>query len=117
LSRRVLINAMLRDQTREINTVDTTRQIMASRNRQERARVVVESDGVVEAGCFGGVLAEAQHAFRAVVEPPGRTELQRRVMSCERRQLTAVHRLIEREQNDAQRLAVTEAIEQRTQRL
>ena len=63
------------DEAREERAVDAARDVVPRRNRQEGARVVVEADGVVEAGGFGGLLAEAPHPFRAVVEPPGRAEL------------------------------------------
>jgi hypothetical protein len=51
------------------------------------------------------------------VEPPRRAELERRIVTGERREFAAVHRLIEREQDDAERLAVAKAIKQRSQRL
>src|SRR5215471_2768301 len=78
--------------------VDPARDVMSCGNRQERARVVVESDGVVKARRLGCQLAKAQHSLRAVVEPPGRAQLENRIMPRQRRQLARIRRLVEPEQ-------------------
>ena len=51
---------MLGDEACEKRAVDPAR-IVPRRNRQEGARVVVESDRVVEPRRFGRLLAETQH--------------------------------------------------------
>ncbi len=55
--------------------------------------------------------------FRAVVEPPGRAQAQRRVVPGERCELAAVGGLIQREQDDRELRLVAEPIQQRLQRL
>src|SRR6185503_6195031 len=108
---------MLDDEAREEAAIHATRQVVPRRDRQEGARVVVEAYGVVEAGRLGGLLAEAPHALGAVVEPPGRAELENWIVSRERRQLAAVRALVEREQDQRQRALIAETIEQRAQRV
>src|SRR5205807_9142052 len=95
--------------------VDPPRDVVARGDRQEGARVIVESDSVVEARSLRSHLAEAAHAFGAVVEPPGGAELQARIMAGQRRQLTRVSAFVEREEDDAQPRLVAEAVEQRLQ--
>ncbi len=104
------------DERGEEAAVDPARDVVPRRDRHERTRVVVESDGVVEARRLGRLLAEPQHALRAVVEPPRRTQLQRRIVARQRRQFARVDGLVEREQDDRQRGLVAEAVEQRSQR-
>src|SRR6185503_18295419 len=89
---------------------------MACGNREEGAGVVVETGGVVEACGFRRHLSEAAHAFRGIVEPPGRTQLEAGVMARERRQLARICTFIEREEDDREFRLVTEAIEQGLQR-
>src|SRR5690606_28031009 len=91
--------------------------VVAGRDRQERASVVVESDRVVETGRFGGLLAKAHHAFGTVVKPPGWTEFEYWVMPRQGRKLTTVRALVEREENDAEPLLVAESIQQRLERV
>ena|SRR5437868_180078 len=81
-------------------------------NRKECARVVVEANGVVEAGRFRRHLAESPHAFGRIVEPPGGSELQARIMSGKRRELARVSAFIEGKQDDRKCRLVAEAIEQ-----
>src|SRR5688572_5948029 len=50
------------------------------------------------------------------MEPPGGTELERRIVTGEWRELARVRALVERKDDDRQRRIVAEAIEQRTQR-
>src|SRR3954452_10490053 len=81
-------------------------------NRKECARVVVEANGVVEAGRFRRHLAESPHAFGRIVEPPGGAELQARIMAGKRRELARVSAFIEGKQDDRQARVISEAIEQ-----
>ena len=80
-------HAVLGDELGEEAAVDPPRDVVPRRNRQESTGVVVEADGVVEAGRLGGHAAEALHAFRAVVEPPCRAELEAGVVAGQRGQL------------------------------
>src|SRR6478752_8875761 len=57
----VLVDPVLGDQLREIPTVDAARDVVPRRDRQERARIVVEADGVVKAGGLGGLFAKEQN--------------------------------------------------------
>ena len=84
--------------------------------REQRPGVVVEPDGVGEAGGLGDQLAEPADALGAVVEPPRRSEPQRRVVAGERGQLPAVGALVERVDDDGQRRLVAEPVEQRLER-
>src|SRR4051812_15498250 len=86
----VFAESMLRHEAGEEGAVDPARHVVTRRNRQKGASVVVETDGVVEARGFGGLLAESHHAFGAVVEPPRRPKLERRVVTRERRQFTRI---------------------------
>src|SRR3546814_8098950 len=81
---------MLGDEAREEGAVDPARDVVPRRDRQKGARVVVEADGVVEAGGLGRHLAETAHAFGAVVEPPGRAELEAGIMAGERREFARI---------------------------
>src|SRR5690606_24297922 len=97
----LLVQPMLGHHSREERAIDAARRVVAGRDRQERASVVVESDRVVETGRFGGLLAKAHHAFGTVVKPPGWTEFEYWVMPRQGRKLTTVRALVEREENDA----------------
>src|SRR6202012_5872057 len=70
--------AMFDDELSEQTAIGASRQIVSRRDGKEGARVVVEAHRVVEAGRFGGRLAEPAHAFGTVVEPPCGAEPQRR---------------------------------------
>src|SRR5580658_5479604 len=72
----VLLETMFSDQAAEKCAIDATRHIVPRRNREERPRVVVESDRVVEPCRFGGQLAKTHHALRTVMKPPRRSEAQ-----------------------------------------
>src|SRR4051812_41270781 len=89
-------------QLREVGTVYASRNVMPRRDREEGARVIVKSDGVVETGSLRHALAIPSHALRTVVKPPCRAELQRRVVSGERRKLPAVGAFVEGEDNQRQ---------------
>src|SRR5215467_8331530 len=101
---------MLRYEASETCAVDAARYVVARRNREKSARVVVESDCVVEPCCFGDLLAKAHHAFGAVVKPPGWSEAQAGIVSSERREFPAVRRLVKREKNDRELCFVSETI-------
>src|SRR5262245_20566775 len=77
----VLLHPVLGHKHCKVPAVDPSRHVVPRGDRQERTRVVVEADGIVEAGRFRHLLAKAQHAFGTVVEPPRGTELQSRVVS------------------------------------
>src|SRR6202789_3185357 len=72
----VFVEAVFGDEAAEEGAVDAAGYIVAGRDGEEGAGVVVEADGVVEAWCFGRGLAEAHHAFGGVVDPPGGPELE-----------------------------------------
>ena len=73
--------------------IHAARHVVPRGNRQKRARIVVESHRVVEAGSFRDRFAESLHALRAVVEPPGRAQPQARIMPGQRREFAAVGRI------------------------
>src|SRR6266545_4467093 len=112
----VLSDPVLCDEPRQKAAIDAARDIVPRRDRQKRARVVVESYRVVEARGLGRLLAEAQHALRAVVEPPRRTELKYWIVARQRRKLARVDGFVEREQNHREAGIVAEAVEQRFER-
>src|SRR5690349_6284552 len=99
---------MLGHQTGEERTVHPARYIVSRGNRQECTRVIVETDRVVKAGRLRGLFPAAHHSFGAVMEPPRGTELQHRVMSRQRREFTAVSRLVQRKQTDREARFVPE---------
>ncbi len=92
----------------EEGAVDAAGHVVAGRDRQEGAGVVVEANCVVEAGGLGDLLAEPHHALGAVVEPPGRAQLQHRIVAGQRSQLAAADRLVQGEQDDRQARIVAE---------
>src|SRR6202161_365668 len=67
----ILIETVFDDQLGEEGTIHAPRHVVARRDREKGARVVVKPDSVIEAGCFRNVFAITQHALRAVVKPPG----------------------------------------------
>src|SRR5580700_308561 len=71
LARFILVQPMLRNQARKKGAVDATCHIVSGGNGEKRASVIIETDGVVEAGGFCRVFAKAHHAFGTVMEPPG----------------------------------------------
>src|SRR5258708_30160115 len=81
-------------------TVDPPCHIMPPRDRQERARIVIETHGIVEARGFGHLLSETQHSFFAVIEPPRRTKSEAGIMPGETRHLPAESRFSQRKKND-----------------
>lgn len=67
----VLLKPMFGHQPREEPAIHPPRHVVTRGDGQEGARIVVETNRVVEAGCFRHLLAEAAHAFGTIVEPPG----------------------------------------------
>src|SRR5580698_5166973 len=96
LKRLALVQAMLRDELAKESTIYAAGYIMPRGNRQERTRIVVEPDRVVEACRLGGLLTETRHALRRIVEPPGRAQAQARVMPSQRCEFPAERRLVQR---------------------
>ena len=84
LARLVLVEQMLHDEFGEVGAIDAPRHIMPRRDLAEGARIVLEADRIIEAGCLGGELPEAPHAFRRVVEPPRWPQFEDRIVACER---------------------------------
>ena len=113
----VFREAVFGDQPRQEGAVNAPSHIMPRGNGEERARVVIEAHGVVEARRLRGLLAETHHALGTVKEPPGRPQAQAGIVAGERRQLAAEGRLIQREQNDGEVALVAKAVEQRAQRV
>src|SRR5207248_5290028 len=70
----VFVEAVFGYEAAEEGAVDAAGYVVAGADGEEGAGVVVEADGVVEAGALGGLFAEAHHALGGVVKPPGWTE-------------------------------------------
>src|ERR1700733_8208751 len=66
----VFVEAVLGYEAAEEGAVDAAGYVVAGGDGEEGAGVVVEADGVVEAGGLGGLLAEGHHAFGGGVEQP-----------------------------------------------
>ena len=77
----VFIEPMFGDQAGEEGAVDAAGNVMARRDGEESASVIIETYRVVEAGGLSGLLAEAHHALWRVVEPPGRTKFERGIVA------------------------------------
>ena len=103
---------MFGDEAGEKGGVDAPADIVAGRDGEEGAGVVVEADGVVEAGGFGGLLAKAHHAFGGVVEPPGRAEAKGGVVAGEGGELAGVGGLVEGEEDEGEAGVVAVLVEQ-----
>ena len=85
---------------------------MPGGKRSQGARVVDEAGEVVEPGRLGDPVEEPVDARRAVVKPPRAAERDGGIVTGERRQLTAVRALVEREQNDGEAGVVSVRLEQ-----
>src|SRR5437773_4837797 len=96
----------------QIIRVESSRQVVPSRNGAEGARVIVEAYRVVDPRGFGGLLAKPRHAFDGIVEPPGWSQTDGRIVSGERRQLARIGRLVEREQDQSKARVVAVRVEQ-----
>src|SRR6266566_7980265 len=110
-----LVDDVARHQAAEIVGIDAPRQIVPRRDRAERARVVVEAGCLVDRRRFGRPLAEAPHAFHRIVEPPRGAEAHRGVVPRKRRELAAVRRFVQREQDEREPRIVAVTLEQRAQ--
>src|SRR5262249_54060362 len=96
LARLVLVEPVVGDQAGEEAAVHPARNVVAPGDRQQRPRVVIEADRVVEPGGLGRSLAEVSHALGAIIEPPRRAEAEHRIVAGERRELARVARFVER---------------------
>ncbi len=110
-----LVEAVLGDEAGEEGAVDAAGYVVAGGDGEEGAGVVVEADGVVEAGGFGGLFAEAHHAFGRVVEPPGRAELERGIVAGEGGEFAGEGGLVEGEEDEGEAGVVAVLVEQRAQ--
>ena len=104
---------MFGDEAGEEGAVDAAGDVVAGGDGEEGAGVVVEADGVVEAGGLGGLFAEAHHAFGRVVEPPGRAEFERGVVAGEGGEFAGVGGLVEGEEDEGEAGVVAVLVEQR----
>src|ERR1700733_11158330 len=100
---------MLGDPPGEERTVRAASDVMPRRYREKGARIVVETHGVVESGRLGDLLTVSAHAFGAIEEPPGRANLERRVVARKRRELARVGRLVESEDDEREARVVAKA--------
>src|SRR6266403_1701587 len=67
----ILVDLVLGDEPGEKTAIDPPGDVVTRRNRQKRAGIVVEADGIVKTSRLRHLLTEALHALGAVVEPPG----------------------------------------------
>ncbi len=109
----VLVDAVFGDEAGKEDGVDAAGYIVAGGNGEEGAGVVVEANGVVEAGGLGGLLAEAHHSLRRIMEPPGWAELERGIVAGEWSEFSAVGGLVEGEEDEGQAGVVAVLREQR----
>src|SRR5690349_15324726 len=91
---------MFSNQASEKSTVDSAGNVVTSGDREKRACVIVETDGIVIARSLMYLLPEPHHPIGAVVEPRRRPKAQAGIVSGQRLQFPAVGRFVEREQND-----------------
>src|SRR5260221_12395773 len=96
----VFIQAMFGDKSCQKSAIHAARDIVARRNGKKCAGVVIEADRIAETRGFGGLFAEAHHAFGAIVKPPRRAEAEAWIVSGERREVATVSGFVEREKND-----------------
>ena len=113
--RLILVQPMIGNEPRQKCAVDTPGHIMARRDRQIGARIVVEADRIVETGGLRGQFTEAAHTFRTIMEPPCGTKAQGRIVARQRREFPAVAGLIKGEEDKRQARIVAKCIEQRFQ--
>src|ERR1700758_1022128 len=93
---------MLYHKLRQECAVGTPRHVVSSGNRKKSPGVVVEARRIVETCSLRYEFAKAHDPPGAVVEPPGRPQEQARIVTCQRRQLAAIRRFVQSEQNDRQ---------------
>src|SRR5580692_8550214 len=106
---------MLGYETAEEGAVYAAGYVVARGDGEEGAGVVVEADGVVEAGGLGGGFAEAHHAFGGVVEPPRGAEFDRREVASDGGEFAAEGGLVESEEDEREVGLVAVLREQRAQ--
>ena len=111
----VQIDDMPSNKAAEVVCVDAARQIVSSRNRAKGARVVVEAGGVVDASRLRRLLAEADHSFDGIVEPPRRSEAHCWVVTCNRSELAGICRLVQREHHERKTRIVSVRVQERRQ--
>jgi hypothetical protein len=109
----IFIEPMFGDQAGEEGAVDAAGNVMARRDGEESASVVVEAYRVVEAGGLGGLLAKTHHALWGVMEPPRGSKFECGVMSGERSQFPGEGGFVEGEEDEGQALIISIAIQQR----
>ncbi len=98
----VFVEAMLGYEAAEEGAVDAAGYVVAGGDGEEGAGVVVEADGVVEAGGLGGGFAEAHHALGRVVEPPGWAEFERGIVAGEGGEFAGEGGLVEGEEDEGE---------------
>ena len=91
----------------------TTPDIMPRRNRGVGACIIIEAGGVVDSGRFHDKIEVAGNAVQAVVEPPGRANFERRIMSGQGRQFARIRCFVQIEQNKGECGAAAAGSEQR----
>src|SRR5690554_8221713 len=69
--------------------------VVPRRNGKERARVIVESVGVVQPSSFHHLLEKSLHAVHAVMEPPRWPKAHRGIVPAQRRKHAPVSVIIE----------------------
>ena len=111
--RLVLVHDAADDETGEPVRARAAPDVVADRDRAEGARVVVETDRVVQPGRLDDLVEIASHAVEAVVEPPRRPEPDGRVVAGQWRELAGVGRLVEREQDQGETRIVPEPFQER----
>ena len=99
------------DPTREPAARATPPEVMACRQRRERARVVDEAGQVADAGRLDDAVEETVDAERAVVEPPRTSEQDGGVVAGERGELAAVRALVQREEDQRETRVVAAGLE------
>jgi hypothetical protein len=90
-------------------------EVMACRDRQERARVIVEPGEVAVARGLDHRVEIAADAVEAVVEPPGWPEPERGPVPCHRRKFPRIAGLVQREDDEAKARVVAHPVQQRVE--
>ena len=89
--------------------------IMPCRDGTEGACVVVETGGVVDACRFHDLIEVTCHAVQTVVEPPGRSEFQRGIMTRQRGEFAGIGGFIEGEEDQCEARVIAIFVQQRKQ--
>ena len=90
---------------------------MTGGDGEEGAGIIVEADSVVKARCLSRHLAEAAHAFGAVIKPPRGAELHRGIMASKRREFAGIAGFVQREDDQAEIWVVAVFGQQRAERV